>query len=418
MLKINSLFLLLLCLCQFSWSQTSKSALFLGNSYTYVNNLPQLVADIATSKGDTLDHDSNAPGGYTLQGHSTNATSLTKINSRPWDYVVLQEQSQLPSFPPNQVASDVYPYADSLHKKIQANDSCTTSLFYMTWGRKNGDQANCANYAPLCTYAGMQARLRTSYLYMGQKYGEVAPAGAAWKLTRDQNPGIELYQADESHPSLAGSYLVACVFYASMFAKSPVGAYIPAGLNSTDAAILQENARKVVLDSLDNWFMDTAAVAAAFTQVQSNPLEITFSNTSAHAKTWHWDFGDGNTSSSASPVHTYTTDGTYIVQLVAYRGCLSDTARDTLTVSSTGFLEVKENQDFQIFPNPAQNLVTVRLPRQSQNLTLKDLQGREIAVWKAQSREMHLSLSQIPKGIYLLQVTTREGIFTRKLIKI
>lgn len=35
--------------------------------------------------------------------------------------------------------------------------------FYETWGRKNGDQANCPNYSPLCTYVGMQDRLKSPY---------------------------------------------------------------------------------------------------------------------------------------------------------------------------------------------------------------------------------------------------------------
>lgn len=77
----------------------TKRALFLGNSYTGVNNLPQMIADVTTSTGDTLIFGSNTPGGYTLQGHSTNATSLAKIAVGNWDYVVLQEQSQNPSFP-------------------------------------------------------------------------------------------------------------------------------------------------------------------------------------------------------------------------------------------------------------------------------------------------------------------------------
>ena len=83
-----------------------KHVLFLGNSYTYVNNLPQMLADMALSTGDTLIFDSNLPGGYTLNGHSTNPTSQPKILQGGFDYVVLQEKSQLPAFPLNQVMTD------------------------------------------------------------------------------------------------------------------------------------------------------------------------------------------------------------------------------------------------------------------------------------------------------------------------
>ena len=91
---------------------------------------------------------------------------LTKINQQQWDYVVLQAQSQELSFSPFQVASDSYPYAEILVDSIFANSSCTEPLFFMTWGRKYGDQSNCQFYPPVCTYLGMQQRLRESYLDM------------------------------------------------------------------------------------------------------------------------------------------------------------------------------------------------------------------------------------------------------------
>ena len=76
MKKIFSLLLLLISFQKIS-AQT-KSVLFIGNSYTSVNNLPLTVKQLALSKGDSLFVDSNAPGGYTFQQHTTNATTLSK----------------------------------------------------------------------------------------------------------------------------------------------------------------------------------------------------------------------------------------------------------------------------------------------------------------------------------------------------
>ena len=92
-------------------AQTTKKVLFLGNSYTQYNNLPSLVAQSATSTNDVLIHDSNLIGGYSLEQHATNQTSLSKINGNQWDYVVLQDQSQKPAFPINYVNTFVFPYA-------------------------------------------------------------------------------------------------------------------------------------------------------------------------------------------------------------------------------------------------------------------------------------------------------------------
>ncbi|PKN95755.1 MAG: hypothetical protein CVU43_24110, partial [Chloroflexi bacterium HGW-Chloroflexi-5] len=118
------------------FAQDTLRVLFLGNSYTYVNNLPQIVADMARSTGDSLIFASNTPGGYTLEGHSTNATSLSLIAQGGWNYVVLQEQSQLPSFTDSEVQSMVFPYARKLDSLINVADTCTETVFYMTWGRK------------------------------------------------------------------------------------------------------------------------------------------------------------------------------------------------------------------------------------------------------------------------------------------
>jgi hypothetical protein len=233
--------------------QKSK-VLFLGNSYIYVNNLPQLIKDIALANGDTLMFDSNSPGGQTFQGHFNDATSILKINSQPWDYVILQAQSQEPSFPPSQVNSQTLPYAIGLDSIIQNNYACTKTVFYETWGRKNGDASNCSFYAPLCTYTGMQNRLRASYkLFADTTHSIMSPAGEAWRKSIALNPGLELYSSDQSHPSLEGSYLTACVFYEVLFNKSVLTNIYTAGISTGTVSFLQQIAHDVVNDSLATW---------------------------------------------------------------------------------------------------------------------------------------------------------------------
>jgi len=235
-------------------AQQTKKVLFLGNSYTSYNQLPVLVANLANAGGHLIIQDSNTPGGTTFASHSNNATTLAKIKAQDWDYVVLQAQSQEPSFSPGQVATYTYPYAAILSDSILSNNPCTEPLFYMTWGRKNGDASNCGSYPPICTYDGMQQRLRESYVEMAQDNdASVAPVGVAWKTIRDLYPLIELYNPDQSHPSLEGSYLAACVFYASIFRESVLGNTYTAGLDSLTVYRLQDMASSTVLDSLSLW---------------------------------------------------------------------------------------------------------------------------------------------------------------------
>ena len=238
-----------------SFAQNKKlNVLFLGNSYTYVNNLPQLIKDIAIANGDTLVFDSNCPGGQTFQGHSVDATSISKINSQAWNHVVLQAQSQEPSFPPSQVSSQTLPYAIRLDSVIQNNNACTKTVFYETWGRKNGDASNCSFYAPLCTYIGMQDRLKASYkLFADTTHAIMSPAGEAWRKSIALNPSLELYSSDQSHPSLEGSYLTACVFYEVLFGKSVLTNTYTSGIATGTVSFLQQIAHDVVNDSLLTW---------------------------------------------------------------------------------------------------------------------------------------------------------------------
>lgn len=256
MIRLISFILFVLSLINHSVAQQHKTlkVLFLGNSYTYVNNLPQLIKNIALANGDTLLFDSNCPGGHTFNNHFNNATSRAKINAQTWDVVILQAQSQEPSFSPGQVASQTLPYAIKLDSLIKNNNNCSETVFYETWGRKNGDASNCSSYPPICTYLGMQNRLRASYkLFADTTQSAMAPAGEAWRKSIAQNPTLELYSSDQSHPSLEGSYLTACVFYETLFHKSVLSNTYTAGVSSTNVNFLQQIAHDVVNDSLLTW---------------------------------------------------------------------------------------------------------------------------------------------------------------------
>ena len=95
----NKIFVLVFLLaCSTAFAQNSINVLFIGNSYTATNNLPQMISNIASAMGENMTYSSNTPGGCTFMQHCSNA-SMTMIQQGSWDIVVLQEQSQLPSFP-------------------------------------------------------------------------------------------------------------------------------------------------------------------------------------------------------------------------------------------------------------------------------------------------------------------------------
>ena len=248
--------ILLLFMMPFIFGQGYK-VLFIGNSYTYVNNLPDMIVAMAQSSGDTMVYSSSVPGGSTFQSHVNNSTTTSLIQQGNWDFVVLQGQSQEPSFPDGQFNSQTYPYAQQLCEMVRQYNPDAEIVFYMTWGRKNGDQVNCVYFEPFCTYEGMDSLLYLRYMTMAEDFNaEVSPVGALWHFIRDNQPNIELYSSDESHPSLEGTYAAACSFYSVLFRKNPTELSYNPGISEESAEIIRMAASKVVYDSLAKWFVE------------------------------------------------------------------------------------------------------------------------------------------------------------------
>ena len=255
--KLSAFGLFMLCSITLFGQQT-KRVLFLGNSYTYANDMPQLLADLANSTGKTLIFDIHAPGGYYLAQHLTNSTSLAKIASGNWDHVVLQDQSMALAYPSTYL--NFIPYTVKLDSVIKAHNPCVQTVFYSTWGRKPGDAYVCT--PPECpvdtvitrTYYQMDSTITSHYkVFADSVKASMTPVGAAWRYIRQNHPSIELFQPDDSHPSLAGSYAAACCFYATIFRSDPTLTTFNSGLSASDAAAIKDAVKQTVYDHLSDW---------------------------------------------------------------------------------------------------------------------------------------------------------------------
>jgi hypothetical protein len=312
----------LVCFANLLHAQTR--VLFIGNSYTAVNNLPQLTADCALSigfAGFPMEIASSTPGGTTFQVHTTNATSQSLINQGNWDYVVLQEQSQLPSFPDAQVAAECFPFAATLNEQILAADSCAETIFYMTWGRQNGDASNCASWPPVCTYEGMDSLLNLRYRQMAIDNNAIlSPVGALWNYIRNTYPEINLYSADGSHPSLEGSYAAACSMIAVMLRTDPYLITYSSTLDPVVAEKIKLAAQTVVFNNLMEWHVGEYDPAILISTT-SNGLDLQIENQSATGWNFTWDFGDGSSSNDFAAQHAYNSSGSYVLSYLAIDAC-------------------------------------------------------------------------------------------------
>ncbi len=390
----------------------SKSALFIGNSYVYTNDLPAQIKNIAISMGDELITDSNTPGGYTFELHSTNATTLSKIALGTWDYVILQEQSQIPSFPIGQVETICFPYATILDDLIHEANSCAETVFFMTWGRKEGDAGNCPTWPPVCTYEGMDSLLNLRYRMMAEDNDALlSPVGQVWYFIRDLYPEIELYNPDFSHPSVNGTYAAALTFYTILFQKNPLDITYNGSVTPDNAMHMREVVKSVVYDSLVFWHVGEYNPQAAFSFEHLGDAVYQFSNLSLNAENYFWDFGDGTTSTEINPIHTYTAAGNYPVKLLANKCANSDSITTELIVENVGLIQNHYSDSFTIYPNPVQNnsLIFSAEEQTFSTYCIYNNEGQMIMSGDLFFLENVITTENLPDGFYLFTALKATG---------
>lgn len=398
-----------------AFTQVTKRVLFIGNSYTGVNNLPQMTANLSLSAGDNLIFETHNPGGQTLQGHFADPVVAGKIAQGNWDFVVLQEQSQRPAFSDAQVAVQVLPYAHKLDSMVREHNPCGETLFYMTWGRKNGDASNCQAWPPVCTYSGMDSLLYLRYMQMAQdNQAAVSPVGRVWRHIRNNHPNLELYSPDESHPSVAGTYAAACTFYTSIFGKDPLLISNDQTLSAADALIIRQAAKAVAYDSLGQWFYRVYDPLANFSFESLGGNQVQFTNESAYATNFQWSFANGQSSQEENPVHQFGESGNFNVTLVAGNGCgLADTVVMTVSVQAAALAPVEKSPGFKVYPNPLTSDIFVEINTPGYFI-LNDLSGRKLYEFYLE-KSSTIDLSQLKPGVYILESNGGKQVILRKL---
>ena len=193
-------------------SSRKLRVLFIGNSYTYVNNLPGIVAALAESAHESLETEMIVAPGATLKKHWEDGKAVEVMKRDRWDYVILQEQSTLGPVsqggPPINDPTIFHAYARLFDSEIKASRAKT--IFLLTWARQN--------------LPSTQFHLSFAYQSIAKElHARVAPVGIAWQSALQTKPGLTLHQKDLSHPTPAGSYLAACVLYSTLYGRSAAG---------------------------------------------------------------------------------------------------------------------------------------------------------------------------------------------------
>jgi hypothetical protein len=227
--------------------------LYVGHSFFYFNNgLPDFVAELLDADDPKNDFHSRMVtiGGAPLAWHDVGAylrpgamqgfrieadgtLVFEKHRSRTFDAVIMMDCSQCPIHP--QLKAGFHEAARKDSKLVTEHGA--KPVLFMTWAYKNKPD--------------MTARLAEEYTRAGNESGAlVIPAGLAFAAAVAKSPGLELYDLDKRHPSVAGSYLAACTVIATVYGKNPIGNSYRGGLEPKIAAFLQQ----VAADTVQQYF--------------------------------------------------------------------------------------------------------------------------------------------------------------------
>jgi hypothetical protein len=199
--------------------------LFVGNSLTYYNDMPGLVHRLAAGdkRGRPLFAVYYTAPGWSLRSASGDKGLSDLLEEIRWDAVVLQEHSVRAAAPAERLRRDTVPFARKLQDLATANGART--IVFMNWYADEPEESDLA----------------------AELGAPMAPAALAWDEALRRRPALNLLGGDGTHPNLAGSYLIACVFYATLTRRDPSKSSFTAGLERSEARLLQRVAADLTL---------------------------------------------------------------------------------------------------------------------------------------------------------------------------
>lgn len=372
-----------------SLSATPKQALFIGNSITYMGDIPQKFESIADAFGDSVDVTLHTPSGTGIGDHVVSESLYETIRQGSWDYFIVQPgsgESPGTSTPPEITLERIETILDSVYHY----NPYVQPLFYQiscrTWGHTPED---------LATYnQTMDLILENVQYWADNTETFLAPVGetlrAAWNENQET---LFWYDFDDIHLNERGSYLAACVFYATIFQKPSLGTEYLGNLEAETAAEYQARADDMTLNNFPDWRINTYNFWLDF-ELEQNLNEITIINNSANLESVLWDFGDGATSEDFEPEHSYQAEGVYEITMqanVTYNSGAEAVVEKTEEVEVTEVIVsvepdiIEPRLNIMVYPNP------FRLGLNNQiifNLNLADVGEYSLAIFNLKGQKV------------------------------
>jgi hypothetical protein len=398
--------LLFLCLFTKLLAQDTTKVLFIGNSYTSQNDLPNLFKLLAQGAGKNVVVDSYMPGGVsvgdTAQGtmaHMNNPAVFAIINSNKWDYVMLQDNQGRFCLGYKHFPASSYVIAGhiKIRDSVLHNNHCAHMLWYAGYGPKAG--------APPYGNTGeaLIDSIYHNYQYLRDTAGQIlAPIGPAFLRIMNGYPSIDLWYTDAVHPSLYGSYLIACVVYSTIFKSSPIVSTYNPGITASEDSLMKNTGYTTTMDSLYKTGLSDITPTVVRT---GNTLKVTGYPTVV----WYCN---GAVHPSTNGVTNINPAGKYYAVVTNGMGCTMRTLETNYTI--TGIDGVAEEEEI-LFPNPANEEVFIKA-KSFENLTVINALGAVVFKTENPLQEINISLKDWQEGVYFFALKGKENTRMIKLL--
>ena len=401
------------------YAQDTLRVLFIGNSMTYVQDLPGLLTNLASSNGKTVITAQNTPGGYFLSDHVTDPVSLS-LMAQGFDYIVVQEQS----------SGNIQPEIPGLSRPIGIIDSiakanCSKILLYATPGYPDTHPWSVE------PYEDMQAEIIYKYTLAARSVrAAYLPTAHAFRDVITNYPAITGMWASPTdyHPGLKGQYLHACVLYSVLFNETALGSPAPLGISVSEASMLQQTAWNFTKDSSLQFgyhFLDTLVTGFQKNITGSN---VIFKDTSSSfINRIEWDFGDSSGTIISEPVlfqefglvnHSYNDLGCYLVKRKLYWGTC-ETAIDSVLIclNSTSVSDVTDINSVILYPNPAIDKLNLEWNNLNDiSVSIYDSKGQKLKTAFMSNQNKIIDISEFENGLYFLKIVDGHKIGMKKII--
>lgn len=412
---------LLFCFLILSIQTTAQTkVLFIGNSFVASNDLPSIFDDLASAAGKNVMVGSHAPGGIFVadtrqgnQAHAHNPFVYDLIRSEQWDYVVIQDNQGFYSWNYGQIpaVADAFSGHNMLRDSIRANNPCARVILFSGWCFKNGWQGSPPKFN---TGSEMNQRVYENYCFLNNTVDEiVAPISISWNRIIKDLPKVDLWDADEAHPSYSGSYLAAATIYATIFRSSPESAAFSGMLDTADARHMRKTAYSVVIDSAKSTRLEKRSATLSY-------ASGTFTTISG-GQSYQWY--RNNTllpSAITDTLSVADTPGCYRVELVDNNGCAQLSL--PYCVTEPAAVPVIENGiAVNVYPNPASGLINIEVKNATDDIDVKlfNMQGVEVysrSFSAGRQRLLENDISSVPAGVYILKVASGNQVEIQRIV--